>query len=138
MEVAIWLKNGRKTQANQMPVVNDLKMYGDGWNAWWWSMQPSWRDPESPFEMPSEASAGSWSQLLCGGPNGFLLVILALAWWRKYCTGTDSSLIEEAAIDVTWVLAQLSLAMDVGKGKKRELDVGPEDDAPSTKRYFIF
>jgi hypothetical protein len=44
VEVAIWLKNNRKTQANQMPVVNDLKMYGDGWNAWWWSMQPSWRD----------------------------------------------------------------------------------------------
>jgi len=44
-----------------MPEVNGPKEYGDRWNAWWWSMQPSWRDLESPFDMPSEASAGSWS-----------------------------------------------------------------------------
>jgi hypothetical protein len=101
-----------------MPEIKDSKEYGDRWNAWWWSMQPSWRDPESPFEMLSERSAGSWSHLLCGGPNGLLLVILALAWWIKYSAGTNSSTIEEAAIeeaaiDVTWVLAQLRLVLNV-------------------------
>ena len=123
-----------------MPVVNDPKEYGDRWNAWWWSMQPSWRDPEAPFDMPSEASAGSWSHLLCGGPNGLLLVILALAWWMKCSTGTNPSLIEEAAIDITWVLAQLRLALNVsGKGKKRELEIEPDDsdNLPSAKRYLI-
>jgi hypothetical protein len=121
-----------------MPMINDPKEYGDRWNAWWWSMQPSWRDPESPFDMSSGASAGSWSHLLCGGPNGLLLVILALAWWMKYSTGTNSSPIEEAAIDVTWVLAQLMSALDVdNKGKKRELESEPGDDQPSTKRYLI-
>jgi len=124
-----------------MPQVNDPKEYGDRWNAWWWSMQPSWRDPESPFSMPSEATAGSWSHLLCGGPNGVLLVILALAWWMKCSTGTnssDSSPIEEAAIDVTWVLVQLHLALNVGdKGKKRDLEPD-SDDLPSAKRYLIF
>ena len=100
-------------------------------------MQPSWRDPDNPFDMPSEASAASWSHLLCGGPNGLLLVILALAWWMKNSTETNSST-EDAAIDVTWVLAQLRLALDVGdKGKKRELEIGPGDDLPSSKRYFI-
>jgi len=122
-----------------MPIVSNPKEYGDRWNAWWWGMQPSWRDPESPFEMPSEASAASWSHLLCGGPNGLLLVILALAWWMKSSTGTDSSPIEEAAADVTWVLAQLILALEVGnKGKKRQLENEPGDDPPSSKRYFIF
>ena len=88
--------------------------------------------------MPSEASATSWSHLLCGGPNGILLVILALAWQMKYHTETNSSMIEEAAIDVTWVLAQLMLAFDTGKGgKKRELEVEPRDDLPSSKRYLI-
>jgi hypothetical protein len=138
--VAIWQKGGRRPQANQMPVVNDTQEYGDRWNAWWWGMQPSWREPDSPFVIPSEASAGSWSHLLCGGPNGLLLVILALAWWMKYSTGTDTSLIEDAAIDVTWVLDQLSLALEVGnKGKKRELESEPGDDEhPSTKRYLFY
>jgi len=127
-----------------MPQVTDPKEYGDRWNAWWWSMQPSWRDPESPFSMPSEATAGSWSHLLCGGPNGVLLVILALAWWMNCSTGTnssDSSPIEEAATDITWVLAQLSLALNVAsgdKGKKRDLETGDSDDLPSAKRYLIF
>ena len=123
-----------------MPVVNDPKEYGDRWNAWWWSMQPSWRDPEAPFDMPSEASAGSWSHLLCGGPNGLLLVILALAWWIKCSTRTNLSPIEEAAIDLTWVLAQLRLALNVGdKGKKRELEIGPGnlDNLPFAKRYLV-
>ena len=123
-----------------MPEINNSKEYGDRWNAWWWGMQPSWRDPESPFDMPSEASAGSWSHLLCGGPNGLLLVILALAWWMKCSAGTNPSPIEEAAIDVTWVLAQLRLALNVGdKAKKREHEIGPDnlDDLPLAKRYLI-
>lgn len=120
-----------------MPVVNDPKEYGDGWNAWWWSMQPSWRDPESPFNLPSEGS-NSWSHLLCGGPNGLLLVILALAWWMKYSTRTNSSSIEEAALDVTWVLGQLRLALEAdNKSKKRELELEPGEDLPPTKRYLL-
>ena len=123
-----------------MSVVNDPKEYGDRWNAWWWSMQLSWQDPESPFNIPSEASAGSWSHLLCGGPDGLLLVILALAWWMKCNTGTNSSPIEEAVKDITWVLAQLRLALDVSyKGKKRELEVEPDDsdNLPSAKKYLV-
>ena len=76
--------------------------------------------------MPSEASPASWLDLLCGGPNGILLVIMALAWWMKNHIGTNSSLtkLEEAAIDVTWVLGQLMVALDAGKkGKKREWPV---------------
>jgi hypothetical protein len=124
-----------------MPEINDPQEYGDRWNAWWWSMQPSWREPDSPFNMPSEASAGSWSHLLCGGPNGLLLVILALAWWMKSSTKTNRSSIEEAAIDITWVLAQLRLGLNVSgdKGKKRELETEPDNssDLPSSKRYLI-
>lgn len=122
-----------------MPEIADPKEYGDSWNSWWWSMQPSWRDPESPFDISSEASAGSWSHLICGGPNGLLLVIVALAWWMKCDTsGTNPSLIEEAAIDVTWVLGQLGQALesDLGiKSRKRELESGPDDDLPLSKRY---
>jgi len=96
-----------------MPVVDDPKGYGDRWNAWWWGMQPSWRDPDIPFDLPSEVPAGSWSNMLCGGPNGVLLVVLALAWWLKSSTGTNTSPIKEAALDVTWVLGYLRLALDV-------------------------
>lgn len=137
--MAIWLKGGRRTQASQMPVVNDPQEYGDRWDAWWWSMQPSWREPESPFDIPSEVSADSWSNLLCGGPNGLLLVILALAWWMRSSSETDLSPIKDAATDVTWVLDQLRLALEVGnKGKKRELESEPADDHPSAKRYSFY
>ena len=104
-------------------------------------MQPSWRDPETPFDLPSEATAASWSHLLCGGPNGVLLVILALAWWMKCSSDANPSPIEEAATDITWVLGQLCLALNAGdKGKKREIEMGPgnSDDIPSAKRYLIF
>jgi len=41
-------------------------------------------------------------------------------------------------MDVTWVLAQLRLALDVGnKGKKRELEIGPDNDLPTAKRYLF-
>ena len=90
--------------------------------------------------MPSEALPASWSDLLCDGANGILLVILVLAWWMKSCIGTNSSLteLEEAAIDVTWVLGQLMMALDAGNkgGKKRELQIEPGDDESSSKRYI--
>lgn len=121
-----------------MPVVDDPEGYGDRWNAWWWGMQPSWRDPDIPFVLPSEVTAGSWSNMLCGGPNGVLLVVLALAWWIKSTTGTDSSMIKEAALDVTWVLGQLRLALEAAnKDRKRELDIETGDDNRPAKRYLI-
>ena len=124
-----------------MPVVNDPKEYGDRWTTWWWSMEPSWRDPELPSYLPSEIPDGSWSNMLCGGPNGLLLVVIALAWWMKYRTEADSSLIKEAALDVTWVLGQLRIALDVqvvDKGKNRVLEDDPAGDLRSSKWYLIF
>ena len=53
---------------------------------------------------------------------------------------TNLSPIKEAAIDITWVLAQLKLTLKAGdKGKKRELEIGPDnlDDLPSAKRYLF-
>jgi hypothetical protein len=117
-----------------MPVVDDPKGYGDRWNSWWWGMQPSWRDPDIPFDLPSEVPAGSWSNMLCGGPNGVLLVVLALAWWLKSSTETNSSAIKEAALDVTWVLGQLRLALDVDT---EVVDAEIVDDNRPPKRYLI-
>ena len=54
--------------------------------------------------------------------------------------GTSLFPIEEAAIDITWVLSQLKSALNAGdKGKKRELEIGPgdSDNLPSAKRYLI-
>ena len=95
-------------------------------------MQPSWRNPKS-----VEASADSWLHLLCGGPNGHLLVVLALAWWMRYSSETHLLQIQKAVMNVTWVLGELGLALDAGnKGKKRELEIEASDDLPLPKRYF--
>ena len=58
----------------------------------------------------------------------------------KCNTGTNPPPIEEAVKDITWVSAQLRLALDVGdKGKKRDLEVEPDDsdNRSSAKRYLI-
>ncbi|KAF8227944.1 hypothetical protein L208DRAFT_1157924, partial [Tricholoma matsutake] len=79
-EIGVWLKNGRRLQADQMPQLKNIKDFGNCWFAWWKAIQPGWRGDELSQLIPSDPS---WSQLLCGGVNGFLVVILALAWWMQ-------------------------------------------------------
>ncbi|KAF8233549.1 hypothetical protein L208DRAFT_1070299, partial [Tricholoma matsutake] len=106
-EIGVWLKNGWWLQANQMPQLKNIKDFGNHWLAWWKAIQPGWRGDELSQLIPSDPS---WSQLLCGAVNGFLVVILALAWWMQGNTSSgDSDLphLKTAVVDVSWTLVQL-------------------------------
>jgi hypothetical protein len=120
-----------------MPRLEHIEEFGGHWNTWWQAMQPSWRGESLSRVIPPE---GGWSHLLCGGPNGFLTVILALAWWIQgdsRGTGTDLSQIEAAVEDVSWALVQLRMALvgDEGKHKKQQLEDSASEEVPTAKKY---
>jgi len=138
-EVAVWLKNGRRSQADQMPRLEHIEEYGGRWNTWWQAMQPSWRGESLSQVIPPEAG---WSHLLCGGPNGVLTVILALAWWMQGSsrgTGTDLSRIEAAVEDVSWALVQLRMALvgDEGIDKNQQLEDSASEELPAAKKVCL-
>jgi len=138
-EIGVWLKNGRRLQGNQMPQLKNIKDFGNRWLAWWKAIQPGWRGDELSQLVPSDPS---WSQLLCGGANGFLVVILALAWWMQGNTssgGSDLPHLKTAVVDVSWTLAQLKIALDAreDQGKKRGIDNADTEELPATKKYVV-
>lgn len=98
-------------------------------------MQPDWRGKSFPQEVPSDAN---WAPLLCGGANGILLIVLALAWWIQASDGSGKTndQITAAVNDVTWVLGHLKGAFANGKsnGRKRKNE-SAMGKHPSAKRY---
>lgn len=119
-----------------MPSFENYHKFGCSWNEWWFGMQPSWREEGKSHDVPPEAD---WFPLLNGGPNGMLIVILALAWWKRSSDDKDSS--EQASIafgidEVSWVLVQMqaSLVGERAIGKKRQLEESSNME-PNTKRY---
>ena len=120
-----------------MPRLEHIEEYGGRWNTWWQAMQPSWHGESLSQVIPPEAG---WSHLLCGGPNGVLTVILALAWWMQgnnRGTGTDLSQIKAAVEDVSWALVQLRMALvgDEGIDKNQQLEDSASEELPAAKRY---
>ena len=89
-----------------MPIVANVTEFGTTCLAWWRAMQPSWRGEELKREIPGNAD---WSPVLCGGPNGMLLVVLVLAWWIGSCdigSLADERLMEMVA-EVSWTLGEM-------------------------------
>ncbi len=129
------MKNGRRAQAEQMPLPRNREKYGTLWETWWQSVQPTWRGKALAHTIPS---SGDWAPLLCGGANGLVLVILALAWWMQADSesGNTDPRITVAIDDVSWALVNLraALAGNRGNGEKRGPD-GSAEKQRATKRY---
>ena len=137
MEVGLWLKGGRRSQADQMPLLNNIEDFGTSWNSWWRAMQPSWRGEALLRDAPVK---DDWRPLFCGGANGLLVVIVALAWWIQAISsdsGSDWSHIEAAVDEVGWAVVQLRTALigDVSNsiGKKR-LHESDTSQLPTAKK----
>lgn len=99
-------------------------------------MQPGCRikGNEWPLLRPSVAEE-SWTELMKGGQNGFLLVLLSLSWWlgatklekdRKDCLA--------AVDDVNWVLQQL---IEVMRERQEPENSEDEDEKRPYKKYDI-
>ena len=120
-----------------MPLPKNSQAFGTSWKAWWQAMQPVWRSTSLSRDIPSDAD---WSPLLCGGANGLLLIVLALAWWIQADSKNDISddHIADATEDVCWVLGHLKTILVNSKviGKKRKSDRA--DEPARKKRYDLF
>jgi hypothetical protein len=81
--------------------------FGAVWMQWWVNMQPLWCKGGSLIRiLPEDAD---WEPILCGGPNGLSLVVMALSWW--ICSTIEdrefSTELQKAFDDVNWVLSKL-------------------------------
>jgi hypothetical protein len=99
-------------------------------------MQPPWREGELLIKvLPADAA---WGPVLHGGPNGFVLIVIALSWWFHSANGNgelDEDL-RSAIDDVNWVVLQLTdvgAAAPVGESK-RAREEATEEETPMTKR----
>jgi hypothetical protein len=84
-----------------------------------------------------------WPQTSIGGPNGFLIIVLTLAWWiRGLQDDWKDAALSWAVDDVFWALSEMTSSLRVrqegGKGVKRVTNPGSEelgDHAVPAKRW---
>jgi hypothetical protein len=93
-------------------------------------LQPSDRVVGGELQRVDEAL--DWKALMKQGDNGFLVVMLGLAWWGAcvHVEGDDASIMEwsQAVDDVKWVVSNFSTtttAPSNTRGKKRGTDDNP-------------
>ncbi|TDL15290.1 hypothetical protein BD410DRAFT_699483, partial [Rickenella mellea] len=79
-EFAVWLKNYR--QYDKDPQIKSVEKFAQKWRVWWTQLQPRARIPSTDPAWPLLRVNGlDWSLTRRGGNNGFLVIILTLAWW---------------------------------------------------------
>ncbi|KAI0054924.1 hypothetical protein BV25DRAFT_1764828, partial [Artomyces pyxidatus] len=76
-----WIKRHRDYA--KMPTIKDASQFGASWREWWSSLQPAWRRSSDGDDWPMKRSgdSASWVELAKGGPNGLVLVLIAVVWW---------------------------------------------------------
>jgi hypothetical protein len=88
----------------------DLSMqiddFSTDWWQWWEILQPEWRGdgPDFSRDIPEDAS---WTEICKGGPNGFFIILLSIAWWGVAVQDQSSGIQGDwydAYEDVSWVL----------------------------------
>ncbi|KDR66323.1 hypothetical protein GALMADRAFT_147927 [Galerina marginata CBS 339.88] len=73
-----WISRARSP--NYRPQISDLDQYHKDYNAWWASLQPTWRLlPDGSVDF--DAFDGKWEVLERPGRNGLLSVLAALFFW---------------------------------------------------------
>ncbi|KAI0057519.1 hypothetical protein BV25DRAFT_1768228, partial [Artomyces pyxidatus] len=86
-QVGEWLKRHRVY--TNIPDIGETEQYAESWRAWWLSLQPAWRVAGGSATWPLPRVApdvipekdAQWSDLRKGGLNGFMVTLIALAWW---------------------------------------------------------
>jgi hypothetical protein len=73
--ISEWMKRHRSQTWRPPP----MKSFGKGFKVWWVSLQPEWRVTEGRIANDYD---GDFSSLKKSGPNGFLLILVGLFYWR--------------------------------------------------------
>ena len=74
-EIGMWMKNRRPWKDVD---IADMAGFEQHWWNWWCSLQPDTRNAND-----APTIAMDWQKLQKTGRNGFLLVMMSLAWWGK-------------------------------------------------------
>ena len=69
--------------------------------------QLKWRDTRG-WPLAREDTTGKdWGYLLDGGKDGLFLIVISLGWWVHARDPSEESKVDDAIMDVTWVLENL-------------------------------
>ncbi|EIN03596.1 hypothetical protein PUNSTDRAFT_139477 [Punctularia strigosozonata HHB-11173 SS5] len=102
-----WINNTKRT--TYMVTCDDPQKDFFSWNAWWISLQPSWRcRPSAPLSRAVPRGQNTDFPEIKNGKNGVVVVVLTLAWiflgaMARNEGGVNVKVLE-AVEDVTWVL----------------------------------
>lgn len=78
VEIGNWMKVARPWKDMQ---IENLQVFKAAWMAWWSELQPA--------SLQDRSSNIDWATLQKRGRNGFLLVMVSLAWWGKAAEADD-------------------------------------------------
>ena len=104
------------------------------WVAWWAACQPEWRSTSSwPFAQ-EDAAGLDWGDLPNSGKDGLFVVLVSLGWWVCARDPSKDSKVEEAIVDVAWVISNLVsfLSSDIVNGSVSVPD-SPVNSSPPSK-----
>jgi hypothetical protein len=104
-EIGVWMKNGRRWKDVE---IIDIERFSRQWWGWWYSLQPKSRIRDDKGDLTSPTPDMDWSDLRKPGKNGFLLIVISLAWWGKV-SNQDGNW-TKAVKDVTEVLSCIQRA----------------------------
>lgn len=76
--VGQWINRGRRP-SSWRPDIPCLKIYEAEFNAWWKSLQPTWRVVHG--SVKTTLTKGNWECLRLPGQNGIVSVVAALFYW---------------------------------------------------------
>ncbi|KLO04961.1 hypothetical protein SCHPADRAFT_801972, partial [Schizopora paradoxa] len=101
-QVTYWISRGR--HLHSIPDIANVAAYRDQWRGWYRSLMPAWRKADGnvwPLLRESRPEE-TWPILMKSGPNGILVIFMALYWWSE-AVGGESDDLESAFDDVAWV-----------------------------------
>ncbi|KAK7020342.1 hypothetical protein R3P38DRAFT_2535224 [Favolaschia claudopus] len=119
-QVSTWITRGRRERP---PNVDKPAEYAVIWQAWWDSMQPSWRTKEENGGWSVVKGYGQggreWGPLYHWGVNGVLSIVASLFCWGVAVKGNaDLRATWELAVnDVVWMLEGMATYYEMFKGK---------------------
>jgi hypothetical protein len=94
---------------DKAPPIDKASEFGALWKGWWSVLQPNWRVMDSwPLSREGDVKE-SWHDLMKGGGNGFVLILLSLSWWMMREKDETRATVESSVAfeDVEWALQQM-------------------------------
>ncbi|KAJ7772553.1 hypothetical protein DFH07DRAFT_733840 [Mycena maculata] len=115
-QVGSWIAGRHRKMDGEELTVSDPGAYTVKWQAWWDSLQPTWRtrDSDGAWSVMGEYGMGGreWGPLYQWGVNGTLSILASLYFWgRAVRNDSEGQQVpwELAVWDVAWMLEGMAI-----------------------------